>query len=276
MRKDSQIGKNDFSILVVEPSGLLRNGLSLILEAAQFHIVLSADALDETTLDSLPCAEPRLLIIGGSGDAQEAVRQIRAFKHWSAGGYVIALVGEEDLTPHGLRAILGAGANACLSKITTSATLIKCLELITLGETVMSHQALQALLASRGAAGARTLPAAADPPAEPGMAAPALSAQEKRILRCVVEGASNKAIARKFEIAEATVKVHLKAILRKIRLNNRTQAAVWALNNRFQLDDGPAMSDEPIGVVASLPAKAPRAPGWPGPHRDGPSLRRAK
>ena len=38
-------------------------------------------------------------------------------------------------------------------------------------------------------------------------------------------------IARKIDIAEATVKVHIKAILRKIRVQNRTQAAVWAMNN---------------------------------------------
>ena len=47
----------------------------------------------------------------------------------------------------------------------------------------------------------------------------------------LVDGSSNKAIARKINIAEATVKVHVKAILRKIRVNNRTQAAVWAMNN---------------------------------------------
>jgi len=47
----------------------------------------------------------------------------------------------------------------------------------------------------------------------------------------MVGGDSNKVIARKIDIAEATVKVHVKAILRKIRLSNRTQAAIWAMNN---------------------------------------------
>ena len=42
---------------------------------------------------------------------------------------------------------------------------------------------------------------------------------------------SNKMIARKSNIAEATVKVHVKAIFRKIRVRNRTQVAVWALTN---------------------------------------------
>jgi hypothetical protein len=54
------------------------------------------------------------------------------------------------------------------------------------------------------------------------------------ILRCLIEGGSNKSIARKNDIAEATVKVHVKAILRKIRVHNRTQAAIWGMNNGWQ------------------------------------------
>ena len=61
--------------------------------------------------------------------------------------------------------------------------------------------------------------------------APQLSKRERSILRCLIEGDSNKCIARKIDIAEATVKVHVKAILRKIRVQNRTQAAIWGMNN---------------------------------------------
>ena len=57
-----------------------------------------------------------------------------------------------------------------------------------------------------------------------------LSPRETSILRCLIEGASNKCIARKIDITEATVKVHIKAILRKIRVQNRTQAAIWGIN----------------------------------------------
>ena len=40
-------------------------------------------------------------------------------------------------------------------------------------------------------------------------------------------------IARKRDMAEATVKVHMKSVLRKIRVVNRTQAAIWALENGY-------------------------------------------
>jgi two-component system, NarL family, nitrate/nitrite response regulator NarL len=55
-----------------------------------------------------------------------------------------------------------------------------------------------------------------------------LSTRETQILNCLRQGAPNKAIARRLDVAEATVKVHIKAILRKIGVANRTQAAMWA------------------------------------------------
>jgi two-component system nitrate/nitrite response regulator NarL len=64
-----------------------------------------------------------------------------------------------------------------------------------------------------------------------------LSEREEQVLRDLVKGLPNKTIARKRDIAEATVKVHLKSILRKIRMANRTQAAIWALANGYGAED---------------------------------------
>lgn len=58
------------------------------------------------------------------------------------------------------------------------------------------------------------------------------SIREQEILSVLAEGVSNKHIARKFDIAESTVKVHVKHILRKLNMNNRTQAAIWAKSYR--------------------------------------------
>ena len=58
-----------------------------------------------------------------------------------------------------------------------------------------------------------------------------LSDREHLILMHLTQGASNKLIARELNIAEATVKVHVKSLLRKIRVSNRTQAAMWAINH---------------------------------------------
>jgi DNA-binding NarL/FixJ family response regulator len=61
-------------------------------------------------------------------------------------------------------------------------------------------------------------------------AIPTLSERERQIIDGLIKGESNKVIARAFGIAEGTVKVHMKAILRKVPCcSNRTQVAIWAL-----------------------------------------------
>jgi two-component system, NarL family, nitrate/nitrite response regulator NarL len=63
-----------------------------------------------------------------------------------------------------------------------------------------------------------------------------LSEREEEILKSVVRGHSNKMIARTCGVTDATIKVHMKSILRKIRVANRTQAAIWALEQGYGAD----------------------------------------
>jgi DNA-binding CsgD family transcriptional regulator len=69
-----------------------------------------------------------------------------------------------------------------------------------------------------------------------------LSPREKEVLLYLTDGHSNKAIAQHLNMAEATVKVHIKNMLRKINADNRTQAAIWALANLPELVNYPARS----------------------------------
>jgi DNA-binding CsgD family transcriptional regulator len=54
-----------------------------------------------------------------------------------------------------------------------------------------------------------------------------LSPRELTTIKSLAMGDSNKHMARRLNITEATVKVHVKSVLRKLRLKNRTQAAAW-------------------------------------------------
>jgi two-component system nitrate/nitrite response regulator NarL len=66
---------------------------------------------------------------------------------------------------------------------------------------------------------------------------PKLSEREAQILDGLVKGHANKVIARTCDITEATVKSHMKSILRKIQVANRTQAAIWALEHGYPADE---------------------------------------
>lgn len=63
-----------------------------------------------------------------------------------------------------------------------------------------------------------------------------LTEQERRILELIAGGLSNKLIARELDIAEGTVKVHVKHILRKLGLRSRVEAAVWAVERQRAAD----------------------------------------
>lgn len=143
------------------------------------------------------------------------------------------------------------GVAGVLLKTISSEVLVASLKLVALGEHVFSvpnvvDQAVSLIVTSGGpieVGASPVLMARTDlidgrPDASPQLLGEVagdklsrrgdLSEREKEILGCLVAGHSNKVIARRCQITEATVKVHLKAILRKTEVANRTQAAVWA------------------------------------------------
>lgn len=60
-----------------------------------------------------------------------------------------------------------------------------------------------------------------------------LTQRELEILRCIVAGKANKVIATKLGITDATVKVHVKNLLKKLGFKTRVEAAVWAVENKI-------------------------------------------
>ena len=65
-----------------------------------------------------------------------------------------------------------------------------------------------------------------------------LTPRELEILKHLSEGQSNKVIAQRLEITDGTVKLHVKAVLRKLGVRSRVEAAVMAVENRFRRHDG--------------------------------------
>jgi two-component system nitrate/nitrite response regulator NarL len=226
--------QRSFETVLLGSSALVREGLKRILRAANFDIVASASSIDDADLSSLALQKPTLLIID-SGDASEAaVEQVRASKKQHPAARV-AMLADHYRIDHIVSAF-EAGADAYFVSVANWNTFIKSLELVMLGEKFLPSALLPYILNNEGRRASEQI---AHDLAETGPAlrkmeydaTPHLSAREKCIVNYLIEGYSNKSIARKIDIAEATVKVHVKTILRKIRVQNRTQAAIWAINN---------------------------------------------
>lgn len=89
------------------------------------------------------------------------------------------------------------------------------------GDQVLDQPALQHWLSERSVAGRLY--------SDPGEPFEPLSAREMEVLECVTRGMSNKEIAGHLDISHQTVKNHVTAVLRKLNVEDRTQAAVYAL-----------------------------------------------
>jgi two-component system nitrate/nitrite response regulator NarL len=234
------MARQPFATALVGPSGLFQEGLIRILSASNFRIISSAACVHDLLLKSLAQDRSILLIVDADDDSDAAFSQIAVFKVVHPTSHVVVLADRYDSI--NIVSAFRAGANGYLIKSAAYDAFIKSLELVILGQTILpaeiltfiqNHDAYREYDASSRATGI-VLKVALE---TEGQYTPLLSMREKCILRCLIEGEPNKSIARKINIAEATVKVHVKTILRKIRVHNRTQAAVWAMNNGlFTLD----------------------------------------
>jgi two-component system nitrate/nitrite response regulator NarL len=85
-----------------------------------------------------------------------------------------------------------------------------------------------------------------------------LTERERQILRCLLNGYSNKLIARVLDITEGTVKVHLKTLMKKISAVNRTQAALWARSHGIG-DEPDPLKAPPAAIARSVSVGPPSA-----------------
>jgi DNA-binding NarL/FixJ family response regulator len=193
----------------------LQEGLSYLLDKSDFDIVASAVSVDQLPLGDLQQHKTVLLILDAGGDVETALRQIRSFKmHHEVGRIAVILraLGWADMI-----SLFQAGAHACFPTDAAVDVFLKSLELVMLGETLVPSTLLPSLASHEK-----------PPPVDSGSTQ--LSPQEERILSSLTEGRPNKVIARELGIADATVKIRVKHIFRKLRVHNRTQAAAWAMN----------------------------------------------
>ena len=118
------------------------------------------------------------------------------------------------------------GANGYLLKTVDSDVLAVAIRRAVQGQSTISPEMTDHLVnayqAIKHPAETGTAPLAGADPAQ------SLSPRERQILAEIARGASNKEIARTLDIAEATVKIHVQHILRKLNLSSRVQAAVFA------------------------------------------------
>jgi two-component system nitrate/nitrite response regulator NarL len=255
--------------IVVDSCRLFREGLAEILKAYCFEVLTTCasvqDAMAEVQDFEPDQVELAILSLDPHRNIEPQLTAIQILRQRDPASKIVLLM--PSCTTEDLVAAVLCGVDGVILKDVSAETLVATLDLVMHGQHVLPLGVATQVFAqlqepSRGAGGGASVHALGAPAAQaalertPSPAAEpvvrtsvfeaadavteraslvatrslSLSDRETQILQCLVEGCANKLIARRLDIAEATVKVHIKGLLRKINVSNRTQAAIWALN----------------------------------------------
>lgn len=215
-------------VLIVDDHPVFRQGLRDVLETDP-HLNIIGEAADgEVALEIVPELNPDVILMDINLPTMNGLQVTRKIKGQFPQIKVIMITGYDDAEQvfHALR----AGASAYCPKDITPEALIGIINIVqggnyVVGEKTMTHDEVLEWVEQKIGRFAGPLISDTEEMFVP------LSPREMEILEHVTRGLSNKEIAYKLGISHQTVKNHMTAILRKLRVDDRTQAAVYALRH---------------------------------------------
>ncbi|MFP5518170.1 MAG: LuxR C-terminal-related transcriptional regulator [Alphaproteobacteria bacterium] len=211
-----------WTVMLVDHDRLFSAALATLIGGGPFRVSAHAASADDA-LDLIADGDqPDLIVLALQDGMPEEIAGIRRLREGTSARIVVLA---DTIADRSLSQSLKAGADAYLNKSMSSESLLRSLRLVMLGEVVYPTHVASLLMAAANERPQHTPTPIAMPPSGD------LSKREVQILRCLLAGQSNKAIARNLHITESTVKMHFKNVMRKINAQNRTQAAVWAIQN---------------------------------------------
>jgi DNA-binding NarL/FixJ family response regulator len=203
-------------VLVVDDHEVVRQGLASVFKDSPARIVGEAVNPDDAVKQARKL-KPDVVLLDvrlGDKDGIEAIRRIRAAAPTAR---VVVLSGFDN--PTYIARAVSAGAHDYVLKTAARDELVAAVTAAAEGTAPARSGQLRRMA---GAMANREVPPDGNVPLTP---------RETQTLRLVAMGLSNKEIADALEISVETVKEHVQNMLRKISLNDRTQAAVWAIRH---------------------------------------------
>ncbi|HFQ7454230.1 TPA: two-component system response regulator NarL [Pseudomonas aeruginosa] len=192
-------------LLLVDDHPMMRKGVAQLLELEDDLSVVGEAGSGEEALRLAAELDPDMILLDLNMKGMNGLDTLRALRE--------AGVDARDVVN-----VLRAGADGYLLKDMEPERLLEHIRQAATGQMTLSPQLTQILAqALRGDDRSKSLDE--------------LTERERQILRQIAHGYSNKMIARKLDITEGTVKVHVKRVLHKLGMRSRVEAAVWAVEN---------------------------------------------
>jgi DNA-binding NarL/FixJ family response regulator len=225
-------------ILIIDDHSVLRHGMVLSVREA----FPQAEVTETTSRDALLAMEGSLVDVVLLDLLTPNVGSLQLLHSMQARWPAIPVIVVTVYDPHYTRRALAEGAAGYLLEEASSRDLEQAISVALSGGVVLSPQVLRTMLGNHyqqfgeedGAELSRRH-------------VEMLTQREIGILALVAEGKSNRTISRALFLSEKTVKAHLASIFRKLGLNNRTQAAMFAVATGIGPSEG---SVDPEGAAA--------------------------
>lgn len=254
LRHDA-VRQGPVNVAIIGRSTIVREGITRFLSDYGFRISQSVNSFpdlkataNESCENGGPCSS--ITLVDNQFDADD----LDYLKHEFPLTRIVILTDEFDFSV--MVRVFRAGVHAYVAKDISCERLIGVLHLVAIGEKFLPSQLLDEIPSH---VIGHTDPQIHD------LAHAHLLQREIEILRCLIMGYPNKLVSRQLDIDEVTVKVHVKAVLRKLRVKNRTQAAIWAVQRglrAFDVIDGVPAVSVPEPSPTGMPHQGLSAPTW--------------
>jgi DNA-binding NarL/FixJ family response regulator len=203
------------TVLVVDDHPVVRQGIVLMLDTRSDVEVVGAAADGDEAVRMAAEKRPDVILMDLSMPGRDGTVAIRDILANDSEIAIIALTSFSDRQR--IVAALDAGAVGYMLKDADPEALVAAIHAASRGESPLHPKAARVALQRR------------DEPT----ALVSLSRREREVLKLVMDGLTNAAIARRLGISERTVKGHLSSIFASLGVRDRTSAALWAQRNRF-------------------------------------------
>jgi len=206
-------------VLLVDDHELARQGIASMLAKADDLTVVGEARTGREAIEAARKELPDVVLMDvrmPDMDGLEATRRIKEERPRTA----VIMVTMHD-NPAYLREAVRAGAAGYLLKDVSKDELLDAIRQVATGGAFIESQMLKGMLSEMKPGAAGTMPGPARN----------LTKREREILALVAEGLSNREIADRLVLSPETVKSHVAAILEKLNVSDRTQAAIYAVRN---------------------------------------------
>lgn len=219
-------------VLIVDDHAVVRQGLRTFLELQSDPPALPIKVVGEATngveaVDLACRLQPDVVLLDLVMPGMDGIEATPRIVEGSPHSRVIILTsfGEEDRVVPAIR----AGAQGYLLKDIAPAELVQAVRAVHQGKVQLHPEAARRLMS---AVAARE----GSPAGQPAAPLEELTGRELEVLRLIAEGLNNREIAERLVISDKTVKTHVSSILGKLHLEDRTQAAIYALRHGLAPD----------------------------------------